>query len=82
METITEESAEQAATRGRGSGRGFTAMTPERRREISSLGGKATHAAGRAHQFTAQEAAAAGRKGWGAAARRRRAARLAGGDAV
>ena len=43
--------------------RGFAAMTPERRREIASLGGKAAHAAGTAHQFTTEEAVAAGAKG-------------------
>jgi general stress protein YciG len=43
--------------------RGFAAISPERRREISAAGGKAAHAAGAAHQFTTEEAQAAGRKG-------------------
>lgn len=43
--------------------RGFAAIDPERRREISRLGGKAAHAAGTAHRFTAEEAREAGRKG-------------------
>ncbi len=43
--------------------RGFAAITPERRREISARGGKAAHAAGTAHKFTTEEAQAAGRKG-------------------
>lgn len=45
------------------SNRGFAAMDPERQREIASEGGKAAHASGRAHEFTSEEAAAAGRKG-------------------
>jgi len=43
--------------------RGFAAMDPAKVREISSKGGKAAHAAGTAHQFTTDEARAAGRKG-------------------
>ena len=45
------------------SGRGFAALDPARQREIASLGGKAAHASGRAHQFTSEEAREAGRKG-------------------
>jgi len=59
-----------------GSERGFAAMNPERRRELARRGGKASHAQGKGHQFTAEEASAAGKKGWGAASRRRRAMRL------
>ena len=43
--------------------RGFAAMTPEKKREIASLGGRAAHASGRAHQFSSDEARVAGRKG-------------------
>jgi general stress protein YciG len=43
--------------------RGFAAMSPEKRAEISSLGGKAAHAKGTAHEFTSEQARAAGRKG-------------------
>ncbi|MDI3261864.1 KGG domain-containing protein [Aerosticca soli] len=43
--------------------RGFAALDPQRRREISSRGGQAAQAGGRAHRFTAEEARAAGRKG-------------------
>lgn len=43
--------------------RGFAALTPERQREIASLGGKAAHAVGRAHQWTQETAREAGRKG-------------------
>jgi hypothetical protein len=47
--------------------RGFAAMTTEQRKKIASMGGKAAHQLGKAHQFTSAEAAAAGKK------RRRRA---------
>ncbi len=43
--------------------RGFAAMSPEKRAEIASKGGKAAHAKGTAHQFTTEEARAAGFKG-------------------
>jgi uncharacterized protein len=42
--------------------RGFAALTPEQRKAIASSGGKAAQAKGTAHQFTPQEAAAAGRR--------------------
>lgn len=42
--------------------RGFASMTPERRKEIASMGGKAGHAMGVAHKFTPEEAREAGRK--------------------
>jgi general stress protein YciG len=38
-------------------------MTPEQRQRISSMGGRAAHAQGKAHVFTTEEAKAAGRKG-------------------
>lgn len=40
--------------------RGFASMDPQRQREIASLGGRAAHASGNAHQFTSEEARAAG----------------------
>lgn len=43
--------------------RGFSAMSPEKQREIASMGGKAAHAKGTGHQFTKEEAREAGRKG-------------------
>lgn len=42
--------------------RGFAAMDAQRQREIASLGGRAAHASGHAHEFTTEEARAAGRK--------------------
>ena len=38
-------------------------MDPEKQRWIASLGGRAAHRAGNAHEFDAEEARAAGRKG-------------------
>jgi len=46
----------------RRSPRGFAAMDPQRQREIASLGGRAAHQSGHAHEFTSEEARAAGRK--------------------
>jgi hypothetical protein len=54
--------------------RGFAGMTAEAVHRIASQGGKAAHAAGTAHEFTAEEAKAAGRLGGLAAQRRKRVA--------
>jgi general stress protein YciG len=43
--------------------RGFAAMDRSKVSEIASKGGKAAHAAGTAHQFSSDEARAAGKKG-------------------
>ena len=43
--------------------RGFASMDREKQREIARKGGKAAHEKGTAHEFTADEARAAGRKG-------------------
>ena len=43
--------------------RGFAVMSPERVRAFARRGGKAAHMAGTAHEFTTDEARAAGRKG-------------------
>ena len=48
---------------GEKSRRGFAAMSPETQRRIASQGGKASHASGRGHRFSADEARDAGRKG-------------------
>jgi general stress protein YciG len=42
--------------------RGFAAMPPERQREIASKGGRAAHQSGHAHEFTSEEARAAGKR--------------------
>jgi len=54
----------------KGHGRGFASMSPEKKREIASKGGKAAHALGTAHKWTSEEAQVAGRKG-GSISRRR-----------
>ena len=51
--------------------RGFSSMDKAKQRAIASKGGKAAHQKGTAHEFTIEEARAAGRKG-GAASRQRR----------
>jgi general stress protein YciG len=53
---------EQVPSRPRKSLRGFAAMDAQRQREIASLGGRAAHQSGHAHEFTSDEARAAGRK--------------------
>ncbi len=45
------------------SNRGFASMDASRQREIASMGGRAAHAKGTAHEFTSEEAREAGRKG-------------------
>ena len=47
----------------KGRGRGFASMSPEKKREIASKGGKSAHSLGTAHKWTSEEAQAAGRKG-------------------
>jgi uncharacterized protein len=42
---------------------GFAGMDSEKQREIARRGGRAAHQKGTAHEFTADEARAAGRKG-------------------
>src|SRR5215469_12280558 len=51
--------------------RGFAAMNQEKQRTIASKGGRAAHQKGTAHQFTSEEARAAGRKGGEAVSRNR-----------
>jgi general stress protein YciG len=43
--------------------RGFAAMDIEKQRAIASMGGRAAHQQGVAHEFSSEEARAAGRKG-------------------
>ena len=51
--------------------RGFASMDRSRQREIASKGGKAAHQKGSAHEWTSEEARAAGRKGGMASHRRK-----------
>ena len=43
--------------------KGFASMDREKQRAIASKGGKTSHAKGRAHEFTSDEAREAGKKG-------------------
>jgi len=51
--------------------RGFAAMSPERQREIASQGGRAAHQQGVAHEWSAEEARQAGKKGGQISGKRR-----------
>jgi general stress protein YciG len=51
--------------------RGFASMDRSKQREIASKGGKAAHQKGSAHEWTSEEARAAGRKGGMASHRRK-----------
>src|ERR1700689_5614285 len=58
--------ANGSTSSGRRSGtsnRGFASMDRSRQREIASKGGRAAHEKGTAHEWTADEARSAGRKG-------------------
>jgi general stress protein YciG len=50
-------------TQPRTKNRGFASMDTHRQREIARKGGRAAHEKGKAHEFTPDEARAAGRKG-------------------
>ena len=58
----THESQTEIKSTPKKSLRGFAAMDPQRQREIASLGGRAAHQSGHAHEFTSEEARAAGKK--------------------
>ena len=59
MEQMESSEATQSNIRNRG----FASMDAERQKEIARKGGKAAHEKGTAHEFTPDEARAAGRKG-------------------
>lgn len=52
--------------------RGFAIMSPERRRQIASKGGKIAHEQGLAHEWSKEEAKQAGHKGGSVAAAHKR----------
>ena len=58
----TEQAKDTTASTPRRNPRGFAAMDPQRQREIASLGGRAAHQSGHAHEFNSEEARIAGRK--------------------
>jgi general stress protein YciG len=61
LQETSGQNKDSSATPRR-SPRGFAAMDPQRQREIASLGGRAAHQSGHAHEFTSEEARVAGRK--------------------
>ncbi len=63
--------SKSASSRSTHAKRGFAAMSPEKQRQIASMGGKAAHEKGTAHEFTSEEARAAGRKGGAAVSKNR-----------
>jgi uncharacterized protein len=62
LQDSSNQRADGESNTQRKSPRGFAAMDPQRQREIASLGGRAAHQSGHAHEFTSEEARAAGRK--------------------
>lgn len=62
MDSQTSQDIETKPAAPKKSLRGFAAMDPQRQREIASLGGRAAHQSGHAHEFTSEEARAAGKK--------------------
>src|SRR4051794_24516355 len=57
------DTQQQQQPTSRTKNRGFASMDQHRQREIARKGGRAAHEKGKAHEFTADEARAAGRKG-------------------
>lgn len=67
--TETEKDTQQS---GRRKGlRGFAAMDGEKQKAIASMGGRAAHQQGVAHEFSSEEARMAGKKGGEAVSRNR-----------
>jgi len=66
---MTEASNNNENGRRTSSRRGFASMDPAKQREIASKGGKAAHQQGVAHEWSPEEARAAGRKGGEAVSR-------------
>jgi general stress protein YciG len=62
-DVVQEDRSNQEFIMAGNARRGFALMDPGRQREIARKGGKAAHEKGTAHQFTADEAREAGRKG-------------------
>ena len=62
-DSIRASGAESGSTPKGRSNRGFASMDQSKQREIASKGGRAAHQKGTAHEFDANEARSAGRKG-------------------
>lgn len=67
---MNEEKDTQQSGRRKGL-RGFAAMDGEKQRAIASMGGRAAHQQGVAHEFSSEEARMAGKKGGEAVSRNR-----------
>jgi len=63
MEHSQENQVDMIRNQMNTASRGFASMDPERQRQIAREGGKAAHMKGTAHEFSSDEARAAGRKG-------------------
>lgn len=66
----TAKDSQQPNRRSKGL-RGFAAMDGEKQRAIASMGGRAAHQQGVAHEFSSDEARMAGKKGGEAVSRNR-----------
>jgi len=69
MSETSNNNQQNSEQRNRTSKRGFASMDPAKQREIASKGGKAAHQQGVAHEWSPDEARAAGRKGGEAVSR-------------
>jgi general stress protein YciG len=67
MENFEQENMKRSGT----ANRGFASMDPQKQKEIASVGGRAAHEKGTAHEFDSTEAREAGRKGGEAVSRNR-----------
>ena len=63
LENSPQEFPRENTGRGNTSRRGFASMDPQKQRAIASEGGRAAHRQGVAHEWSKDEARAAGRKG-------------------
>ena len=63
MNATSANGSSSSSERKGTSRRGFASMDPNRQKEIASKGGRAAHAKGTAHEWSADEAREAGRKG-------------------
>ena len=71
-EAPQHEEEQPSSERRTKSVRGFAAMDLERQRQIASKGGRAAHEKGTAHEFSKDEARAAGKKGGDVVSQNRR----------
>lgn len=65
LDTIFDETGSKGgrSSRKRRGRQGFASMNPDKQRKIASKGGRAAHRKGTAHEWTTEEARAAGRIG-------------------